>query len=89
MCFQTCRFDSRNSVLEWSILLIDNSNRSGSMEFVVPPADTSAFFPISVRFSAASTYSDVKVATVIPLRGGAPPKFSQRTQLVTENYQVV
>ncbi|CAA2982337.1 coatomer subunit delta-like [Olea europaea subsp. europaea] len=55
------RYDSRNSVLEWSIVLIDNSNRSGSMEFVVPPADTSAFFPISVRFTATSTFSDLKV----------------------------
>nr|KJB15154.1 hypothetical protein B456_002G164000 [Gossypium raimondii] len=85
------RYDSRNSVLEWSILLIDNSNRSGSMEFVVPPADSSVFFPISVRFSATSTYSDLKVVNIIPLRGGGapPPKFSQRTSLITENYQVV
>ncbi|RZC50857.1 hypothetical protein C5167_019280 [Papaver somniferum] len=49
------RFDSRSSVLEWSILLIDNSNRSGSMEFVVPPVDSSVFFPISIRFAAASS----------------------------------
>ncbi|KAK1352177.1 Coatomer subunit delta [Heracleum sosnowskyi] len=83
------RYDSRNSILEWSILLIDDSNRSGSMEFVVPPADSSAFFPISVRFTAASTFSDLKVLSIIPLQGGTPPKFSQRTQLSTENYQVV
>ncbi|XP_010552893.1 PREDICTED: coatomer subunit delta-like [Tarenaya hassleriana] len=83
------RYDSRNSVLEWSILLIDNSNRSGSMEFVVPPVDSSVFFPISVRFTATSTYSDLRVMGIIPLRGGAPPKFGQRTQLTTENYQVV
>ncbi|KAH7516228.1 hypothetical protein FEM48_Zijuj10G0113000 [Ziziphus jujuba var. spinosa] len=54
------RYDSRNSILEWSILLIDNSNRSGSMEFVVPAADSSIFFPISVRFSATNTFSDLK-----------------------------
>ncbi|XP_023003828.1 coatomer subunit delta-like [Cucurbita maxima] len=83
------RYDSRNSVLEWSIVLIDNSNRSGSMEFVVPPADSSVFFPISVRFSATSTFSDVKVVNILPLKGGAPPKYAQRTQLITENYQVV
>ncbi|XP_059653590.1 coatomer subunit delta-like isoform X2 [Cornus florida] len=83
------RYDSRNSILEWSILLIDNSNRSGSMEFVVPPADSSTFFPISVRFSAANTFSDLKVANILPLRGGPSPKFSQRTLLSTENYQVV
>ncbi|EEF35793.1 coatomer subunit delta [Ricinus communis] len=83
------RYDSRNSVLEWSILLIDNSNRSGQMEFVVPPADSSTFFPISVRFSATSTYSDLKVVNVLPLRGGPSPKFAQRTQLIAESYQIV
>ncbi|WCJ32284.1 Coatomer subunit delta [Euphorbia peplus] len=83
------RYDSRNSILEWSILLIDNSNRSGSLEFVVPPADSSAFFPVSIRFSASSTYSELKIINVLPLKGGAPPKYAQRTQLVTENYQVV
>ncbi|CAL5393796.1 unnamed protein product [Camellia sinensis] len=55
------RYDSRNSILQWSILLIDNSNRSGSMEFVVPPVDASVFFPISVRFTATSTFSELKV----------------------------
>ncbi|XP_047315053.1 coatomer subunit delta-like [Impatiens glandulifera] len=84
------RFDSRNSVLEWTILLIDNSNRSGSLEFVVPPADTSVFFPISVRFTAVNTFSEIKVVSVIPLKGGAaPPKYTQRTILSTETYQVV
>ncbi|CAK8543539.1 unnamed protein product [Lathyrus sativus] len=83
------RYDSKNSILEWSVLLIDNSNRSGLMEFVVPQADSSAFFPISVRFAATETFSDLKVTNIIPLKGGNPPKFAQRTQLITENYQVV
>eukprot|EP00268_Persea_americana_P053234 TRINITY_DN600_c0_g1_i4.p1 TRINITY_DN600_c0_g1~~TRINITY_DN600_c0_g1_i4.p1 ORF type:complete len:531 (+),score=141.46 TRINITY_DN600_c0_g1_i4:143-1735(+) len=83
------RYDPRSSVLEWSILLIDNSNQSGSLEFVVPPADQSVFFPINVRFTAAKTFSDMKVVNILPLRGGPPPKFSQRTQLITDNYQVV
>ncbi|XP_020113776.1 coatomer subunit delta-2-like [Ananas comosus] len=83
------RYDSRNSILEWSILLIDQSNRSGSMEFVVPRADSSAFFPISIRFTAANTFSNVKVVNITPLRGGGPPKFSQRIQLIADNYQVV
>ncbi|RZC63510.1 hypothetical protein C5167_025268 [Papaver somniferum] len=83
------RYNSRSSTLEWSILLIDNSNRSGSMEFVVPAVDASVFFPISVRFTAAKTFSDLKVVNVLPLRDGPPPKFAQRTQLVTDHYQVV
>ncbi|KAL7194071.1 hypothetical protein ACSBR2_025669 [Camellia fascicularis] len=83
------RYDSRNSILEWSILLIDNSNRSGSMDFVVPPVEASVFFPISVRFTAASTFSELKVLNVLPLRGGPSPRFAQRTLLSTENYQVI
>ncbi|CAL9048475.1 unnamed protein product [Musa banksii] len=83
------KYDSRNSTLEWSILLIDHSNRSGSMEFVVPPADSSLFFPIAISFTAASTYSDVKVVNLMPLRGNAPPKYSQRIQLITDTYQVI
>ncbi|PIN11835.1 Medium subunit of clathrin adaptor complex [Handroanthus impetiginosus] len=83
------RYDSKKSVLEWSIVLIDDSNRSGSMEFVIPPVDTSDLFPISVRFTATSTFSDLKVVNILPLSGGNPPKFSQRTLLSTENYQVV
>nr|GMD50625.1 coatomer subunit delta-like [Ipomoea batatas] len=83
------RYDSRNSILEWSIVLIDASNRSGSLEFVVPAADPSSFFPISARFSSSKTFNDLKVTNILPLKGGATPKFSQRTQLVTENYQVV
>ncbi|KAJ0016561.1 hypothetical protein Pint_12179 [Pistacia integerrima] len=82
-------YDSRNSVLEWSMLLIDNSNRSGLMEFVVPPTDLLAFFPISVRFSASNTFSDLKVVNILPLRGGPSPRFSQKTVLSTENYQVM
>ncbi|CAN6805293.1 unnamed protein product, partial [Brassica oleracea] len=90
-CDGDWRYDSRNSVLEWSLLLIDNSNRSGSMEFVVPPVDSSVFFPISVQFAATSTYSGLKVTGMIPLRGGsggATPKFVQRTQLIAQDYQV-
>ncbi|CAN4108181.1 unnamed protein product [Withania somnifera] len=83
------RYDSRNSVLEWSVLLIDNSNRSGALEFVVPAADPSVFFPISARFTASRTFSDVKVVNILPLKGGATPKHSQRTLLATETYQVV
>ncbi|KAG8387361.1 hypothetical protein BUALT_Bualt02G0013400 [Buddleja alternifolia] len=83
------RYDSRKSILEWSIVLIDDSNRSGSMEFVIPPVDTSDLFPITMRFTATSTFSDLKAVSILPLRGGNPPKFAQRTLLSTENYQVV
>ena len=39
----------RKSCLVWSIELIDNTNRTGSAEFVVPAAPADTFFPIEVR----------------------------------------
>jgi hypothetical protein len=83
------KYDSRNSVLEWSILLIDQSNRNGSMEFIVPPADPSTFFPISIGFAASNTFSDLKVTGINPLKEGNPPKYAQRVRLVAANYQIV
>nr|TKW06711.1 hypothetical protein SEVIR_7G258000v2 [Setaria viridis] len=56
---------------------------NGSMEFVVPPADPSSFFPISVGFSASGTFSDLKVTGIHPLKEGNAPKFSQRARLLT------
>ena len=36
-------------MLVWSIDLIDDTNRSGSMEFVVPATDADSFYPVEVR----------------------------------------
>ena len=43
------RFDSKRGAMVWTIDLIDDSNRTGSMEFVVSAADAEAFYPIEVR----------------------------------------
>jgi hypothetical protein len=83
------RYDSRNSALEWSITLIDNTNRSGSMEFVVPAADPNSFFPIDVKFTANKTFCDIKVGSVIQTQNGNSVRFGKQTQLVVESYQVV
>jgi hypothetical protein len=62
---------------------------SGSMEFVVPAADPSAFFPININFSSNKTFCDLKVGTVLQVQGGNPVRFAKRTQLVVDSYQVV
>merc|ERR1719515_361276 len=59
------RFDGRNGCLLWEIPLVDGSNRSGSMEFVVPACDTEAFFHSNRNFCP------VKVAEVVNLSNGS------------------
>ncbi|XP_021863417.1 coatomer subunit delta-1 isoform X1 [Spinacia oleracea] len=78
------RYDLKTSVFEWSILLIDNSNRVGSVEFSVPAADPSTFFPISVQFTTTNTFSGLKVVNIMPLKGGSTPKFVQRAMLCAD-----
>lgn len=83
------RYDSRKSSLEWSIVLIDDTNRSGSMEFIVPAVDTSSFFPIDVKFSASTIYCDIKVVAIVPTSGEGALKYAGKRLLAVDSYQVV
>ena len=83
------RYDSRRHVLYWDITLIDESNRNGSMEFVVPATESEAFFPISVDFTSKDTLCDVKVDQVTRTTDGGAVKFFGESVIVCESYQVV
>ena len=65
------RYDSRHSLLVWSIDLVDNANRSGAAEFVVPATDPGTFFPVEVSFSAQKTLCDIQVSTGVRSTGHA------------------
>ncbi|CAL8470044.1 g9586 [Coccomyxa elongata] len=83
-------YDSRKQALLWSIDLIDDTNRSGSMEFVIASAATSdAFFPVDVSFSAQHTLADVRIAAVLAVDDEQPVKYATRCTLQTDGYQVV
>lgn len=75
--------------MEWNIQLIDDSNRSGSMEFTVPATDTDGFFPIDVHFSSNKTFCDIEVAAITRTTDGAPVKFSEKTMMLVDSYTVV
>eukprot|EP00887_Chlorella_sp_A99_P000485 scaffold17.g485.t1 len=69
------RFDTRKSAFVWSIELIDDTNRSGSAEFVVPAANPNVFFPIEVdRVESSQT--------------GQPVKYGSKTSLVSDAYTI-
>ena len=57
-------YDARHSQLLWTIELIDDANRSGSAEFVVPMTDPGSFFPLDVSFSATKTLCDIQVSPI-------------------------
>lgn len=55
------RHDSRKNILEWSLPVIDENNKSGSLEFSIAgrPND---FFPVNVSFVSKRTYSNIQVS---------------------------
>ena len=82
-------YDSRRASLLWQIELMDDTNRSGSMEFVVSPgAPAEAFFPVDVTFDAGRTLCEISVAGVTDVDSGAPVKYGMRCALVADGYQV-
>lgn len=59
-CDGEYNFDSRKSVLLWTLPVIDADNESGSMEFSIAghPDD---FFPVNVNFISKKSYCDLQV----------------------------
>lgn len=82
------KHDSRHNILEWSLPVIDSSNKTGSMEFGIAgqPDD---FFPVTVSFISRKSYCDIKVEDVLSVEGDQPVKFSSDVALLVDKYEVV
>ncbi|KAI8472701.1 MAG: delta-cop [Monoraphidium minutum] len=87
-CDGEWRYDPRSGALLWSIELIDDTNRSGSLEFVVPACDPEAFYPIDVSFSAGRTLCDIELEGVTNLSNGELVRYGASRTLATAGYQV-
>jgi coatomer subunit delta len=83
------QFDSRKRLLLWKVDLVDESNKTGSMEFVLPATSPDSFFPVEVSFTANHTLCDVAVTGVHTVSDGTPAKYGCKTLLGVESYQVL
>ncbi|RKO87376.1 Mu homology domain-containing protein [Blyttiomyces helicus] len=81
------QIDRQHRTIEWQMPIIDQSNRSGVLEFSVQSEDVGGFFPIKVSFTSARPYCDLEVLDVTNLEG-APVPFSKEGALSTEEYCV-
>lgn len=82
-------YNPRSQSVEWSIALIENSNRQGSLEFSTARVDASNFFPIEVSFSSKYTYAPVAVAKVSAATTGEPIEFGHEVSLVPDVFSIV
>jgi len=83
----SCDFDSKKSVLYWRIPLIDNKKKTGSMEFTVPEAKNSQFFPVSVSFVSNKTLCPIEVIAAVDEKG-TNIQFSTESNLSPELYKI-
>eukprot|EP01116_Phalansterium_solitarium_P013258 TRINITY_DN3050_c0_g1_i1.p1 TRINITY_DN3050_c0_g1~~TRINITY_DN3050_c0_g1_i1.p1 ORF type:complete len:553 (+),score=210.21 TRINITY_DN3050_c0_g1_i1:109-1659(+) len=84
----SCEFNSKSRVLNWNLPLIDDGNANGSMEFTVPSAPNSAFFPVVVDFHSNSTFAALQIVEAVLDDTGKSIDFASETSLTVEQYEI-
>jgi hypothetical protein len=81
------KHDPKNGTLLWRVAVVDDSNRTGSLEFSVEGVgtDTDVFFPVTMSFKTATTFCPIEVLGVKAVAGG-DVSFDSRTTTQTETY---
>jgi len=80
-------YDPKKGLLYWRIPLIDNDNRTGSLEFTVPQASNTVFFPVEVNFTSRSTFASIQVVSVHGPKED-PIEFASEVVLSVEQYEI-
>ncbi|KAK0174047.1 hypothetical protein PV328_007164 [Microctonus aethiopoides] len=88
-CDGEYKHESRKNMLVWSLPLVDQSSKSGSMEFSAPSSTPSDFFPLRVSFTSKTPYAKIKITDVRLVEDESPVKHSIDAVFFTENYEVV
>ena len=72
----------------WNLDLIDDSNKTGALEFNIRSRDADAFFPIQISFASQDLYCTAAVTAVTNVETGAPIAFGMQKGLLVENFRV-
>lgn len=81
--------EPRKNHLVWSLPLIDESNKTGSLEFSAPQSIPNDFFPLHVTFNSKCSYAKIKVIDVLLVDDDSPVKHSVENVFYSEKYEVV
>ena len=87
-CDGDYQLDPRNQCLIWQNELVDDSNRSGSMEFVLSNVDPEGIYPIEVEFGSSNLFCQIGVAGVVSCGDNQPVRYAVRSMLQTDSYIV-
>lgn len=81
-------YDHKRSVLEWQLPVIDESNKTGAMEFSIS-AHPDDFFPINVSFGSNKSFCDLKIKDVNIVEDRMPVKYSSEVMFSVDKYEIV
>lgn len=81
-------YDNRKNILQWSLPVIDDSNKTGSMEFTIS-GHANDFFPINVSFVSKKSYCDIQVTEVKLLDDDQAVKYSSEVVFYVDKYEIV
>ena len=75
--------------LVWTVPLVAPANKSGSLEFTIDGEDASAFFPVTVDFTAEGSLIGIGIEKVMTADGAEDVVYSQEITCTAEDYTVV
>ena len=87
-CDGDYQLNSQSACLVWQNELVDESNRNGSMEFVLSNVDPDGIYPIEVHFSSQRLFCQIGVGGVVGCADNQPVRYAARSVLQTETYVV-
>ncbi|KAG5670492.1 Coatomer subunit delta [Polypedilum vanderplanki] len=89
-CDGEYNYDARKHQLQWSLPVVDATNKQGAMEFSVGSSIPSDFFPVEVSFISKTLYADLRPLQITLIDDESTHvKHSIETILYPEKYEVV
>lgn len=88
-CEGTYEYVKSKSQLVWSLALIDESSKTGTLEFSTPNGQADHFFPVNMRFSSSDLFCKLLVESVQQMDSQEAVQYSSETRLYTEKFEVV
>eukprot|EP00741_Cyanophora_paradoxa_P012376 tig00020610_g11958.t1 len=83
------KLDGRSKRLIWRLELLDESNKTGSMEFAVPGTiDAGGFFPVLISFVSPRTFCDFDVVGAQSTLDGRNIRYSKTVSMQTEEFVI-
>ncbi|VDD94412.1 unnamed protein product [Enterobius vermicularis] len=88
-CEGSYEYVKSKSQLVWSLAVIDESNKTGTLEFSTPNGQSDHFFPVNLRFTSPDLYCNIAVESVELMDSQETVQYSTETRLITDKFEVV